>query len=378
MTQLPIQQDRCYHPSLLLQANARTSLSNPCMYYAQERPLLIPTLPLPLKLPPPHHHYPHSSTTSATTISSSSHSINDFFLPQKLGGDLLCAATVTAVAAPFLTIIDKALVERAAGSKSVIGSAQESLTFMVRHPIHYLKSPTFLWMWATYAATYSAANSLQTLTEYRQVVRNQSTSCTAVFLGTTATNSTASMLKDRAYARLFGNQHPVLSSNHAVVPKLSYAVWVARDFTVIGSSFILPDRVAPLLQTTLGCTSSTAAQVAQVATPMVAQVVAGPLHVLGLDFYNRPGIALRDAGGWKRTAVMQSIMDRSRFVSSCFREVVAARIVRIVPGYGIAGIWNKSLRTKWREQLQENSFDPSTGRTTTDAARNTVSTRATH
>jgi len=351
------------------------------MYFAQESPLLIPSLPLPLKLPPQH---PHSSTTAT------SYSTNDFFLLQKLGGDVLCAATVTAVAAPFLTIVDKALVERAAGAKSVLGSAQESLTFMLRHPVRYLKSPTFLWMWATYAATYSAANSLQTVTEYRQAVRNQSTSCTAVFLGTTATNSTASMLKDRAYARLFGTQHHpnVMTNNHSV-PKLSYAVWVARDFTVIGSSFILPDRVAPLLQTTLGCSASTAAQVAQVTTPVVAQVVAGPLHVLGLDFYNRPGTTFRDAGGWKRTALMHGIVDRSRFVLSCFSEVVAARIVRIVPGYGIAGIWNKSLRTKWREQVQhQNQYQTdnlsrqniAANRrvTTTDGARSTSSTRATN
>jgi hypothetical protein len=38
-------------------------------------------------------------------------------------------------------------------------------------------------------------------------------------------------------------------------------------------------------------------------------------------------------------------------LAGSFREVVAARMVRILPGYGVAGVWNTSLRGQWRDLL---------------------------
>jgi hypothetical protein len=34
---------------------------------------------------------------------------------------------------------------------------------------------------------------------------------------------------------------------------------------------------------------------------------------------------------------------------------VVARVARILPGYGVAGVWNAELRTMWREQLRMQS-----------------------
>jgi hypothetical protein len=257
-------------------------------------------------------------------------------LPEKLLGDIVIASSVTAAIAPFLTVVDKALVQRSVGSHTILSSILSSAAGMVRHPVAYFKSPTFLWMWATYASTYSAANSLRTLTEHQEYVKARheeaavvSTSSTSsstskkannsnnnttatLFLGTTLVNTSASLVKDRAYARMFGNATAGLS-----VPAISYALWISLD-------------------------EKQAVRIAQVATPMVAQLIAGPLHFVGLDCYNR---------NLSHMAFREQVMERTKFLAAGFNEVVAARMIRILPGYGVGGVWNTSLRGQWRDVL---------------------------
>lgn len=247
--------------------------------------------------------------------------LNLSVVSERLVGDVVVASAVTAVVAPFLTVVDQALVQRASGSHTIVGSALTSMSSMVRQPIAYIKSPTFLWMWATYAATYSAANSLRTITEYQEfkavkavttadqqvrVQQQQQQRTTAtLFVGTTVVNSSASMIKDRAYARMFG------AAASATVPRISYALWMSRDLTVIGSSFILPDHVSKLL-TSHGMEEARATSVAQIGTPVAAQLIAAPLHFLGLDCYNRSL-----TGNWT-----SRFMERSRFLLQGYPEVV--------------------------------------------------------
>ena len=76
-------------------------------------------------------------------------------LTSKLGGDLLVAASVTLGVAPFLTVIDKAVVQRAAGTHSVFQSVLESTSQMFRNPVTYFRSPMFLMMWGVYCSTYA-------------------------------------------------------------------------------------------------------------------------------------------------------------------------------------------------------------------------------
>jgi hypothetical protein len=105
-----------------------------------------------------------ASPTSKDMIGSGGDSLA---LPQLLVGDFAIAAVVTAAAASALTVVDRALVERSALSHTLLQSAKQSVRGMIHHPVAYLKSPTFLWMWATYASTYAAANSLRTLMEHQ-------------------------------------------------------------------------------------------------------------------------------------------------------------------------------------------------------------------
>lgn len=331
------------HPSSSTAAAAAAQEEAPLLLVDYEQRFL-PTAPYFVVFKPPR-----------VSLSKSNVLRPDDHLAERLLGDIVIGAGVTAVVSPFLTVIDKALVQKSAGTHSVIGSMLGSVSSMIRNPVAYAKSPTFLWMWATYAATYTVANSIKTITEHQQHVaslrhrerkgkaasssNNAALSTGAIFLGTTFANSTACLAKDRAYAKLFGN--PAATK----VPKLSYAAWLLRDFSVIGSSFILPDYVAPIVKDTFSLSDSTARHVAQVATPMAAQLIAGPLHFLGLDCFNR------DLSHMK--SLTTRFLDRTGFLTKTFKDVALARMIRVLPGYGVAGVWNAQLRNQWRAHLMQ-------------------------
>jgi hypothetical protein len=305
-----------------------------------------------------------------------------FRLGELLLGDVVVAVSVTALAAPFLTLIDKALVERSAGSHSVVSSIAASASSILRQPTQFLRSPTFLWMWGTYAATYSAANTLRTLTDTSISTgrtdtdrsTNTSTSTTintvstantskqthhtvdappvsksastTLFVGTALVNSSMSILKDRAYARLYGAAAATASTTVTAIPKSTYAFWMMRDLTVIGAAFVLPTHVATVLHHHALPSSwslADATRLAQLVTPVAVQVVAGPLHVAGYDVYNRPHLG--HASFWS------TVRERVRFLRASYTEVVAARMVRILPGYGLAGVLNTEWRTEWRHRV---------------------------
>jgi hypothetical protein len=298
----------------------------------------------------------------------------DLGLAERLAGDVAVAAAVTAAASPFLTVIDKAVVQRAAGSHTMLRSAQLSVSSMISNPALYLRSPTFLWMWATYASTYSAANCLRTVTEQREYdslacrrdsnnssnsnvrqqykydfERQKKATTATLFVGTTLVNSTASLVKDRAYARLFGNATSAPSAAvipaPAAVPRISYGLWMARDLTVIGSSFVLPAHVSRWLYQERGWDEASASRAAQIGTPLAAQLAAGPLHYVGLDCYSRP---LSPQTSW--TSV---VANRARQLREALPELIAARMLRVLPGYGVAGVLNAEGRNAYRNYLIE-------------------------
>jgi hypothetical protein len=293
----------------------------------------------------------------------------DLGLAERLAGDVAVAAAVTAAASPFLTVIDKAVVQRAAGSHTILKSAQLSVSSMISNPAMYLRSPTFLWMWATYASTYSAANCLRTVTEQREYdalsgrrnrsggsqvpqqyehdyERQKKATTATLFVGTTLVNSTASLIKDQAYAKLFGGAASASSATiPAAVPRVSYGLWIARDLTVIGSSFVLPAYVSQWLHRERGWDEASASRAAQIGTPLAAQLAAGPLHYLGLDCYSRP---LSSQMSWSAAA-----SNRARNLVGALPELIPARMLRVLPGYGVAGVLNAEGRNAYRNYLIE-------------------------
>jgi len=252
-------------------------------------------------------------------------------LRDELVGDLLSAVVTTLGVAPFMSVIDKAIVQNANKSHTISSSVRGSLLTICRDPIGFVKSPMFLMMWGVYASTYATANCIRTICERKEDFSKKEK--TLVFAGTTAVNSSTSLVKDKMYATMFA---AASATPRPSIPMLSYGCWMARDCMVIGSSFVAPRYVTSGLSDSLGIGEGAAANVAQFFCPVVTQLFAGPVQLLGLDLFNRP---------------KESIVSRANFVKSQFVPVVAARIARIAPAYGIGGIGNTGLRNRWRQML---------------------------
>ena len=265
---------------------------------------------------------------------------------QYLLGDVLVACTVTLGVAPFLTIIDKAIVQRAAGSHTIVQSSIESIHKITRNPVKFVKSPMFLMMWGVYAATYTTANTLKTIVEDVEIKKKISSKDivdprmgkTFIFLGTTVVNSATTLMKDQAYAKMFGTMGAAMR-----VPMISYSLWACRDCMVIGSSFVLPEIVSKRLEDQ-GIEKTKALALSQMACPILTQAVAGPVQLLGLDFANRP---------MRGFTFVQAAKERVFSIGRNFFSIFGARVSRIVPAYGIGGVGNTYLRNKWREGIDE-------------------------
>lgn len=280
-------------------------------------------------------------------------------LSQKLLGDVVVGTGVTLAVTPFLTVVDKAIVQHAAGTHSLLSSGFETIKTMLRDPVAYAKSPTFLLMWAVYASTYSTANSLKTITEHREYYKSasdteasrttsDSQSKLTVFFGTASVNSACSLMKDQAYARMFGTTGAATK-----MPMITYGLWASRDAMVVGSSFILPDMLTKKLVEEHGMDTLEAKRFSQMSLPVATQFLAGPVQLLGLDFYNRP-LANLTFG--------EAFVDRTKFLMRGFVSVVSARIARIAPGYGIGGVLNSEYRDAWRDHLIQKEIEALDGK----------------
>jgi hypothetical protein len=200
---------------------------------------------------------------------------------------------------------------------------------MIQRPHLILRSPALWMVWAVYGSTYTAANLIDVAAERRAATPTQHS--TAKLAGTTAVNMSASIAKDVAFARMFGNESA--QAVKKAVPMGVYGVFFLRDVATMGSSFVLPPVVASGLQTCTGMEGKTADKVAQLVTPVGAQLICAPLHLLGLNIYNAPVATLREraAGVWRTCP-----------------ETTFVRMGRILCAYGFGGIVNKELTSRGR------------------------------
>jgi hypothetical protein len=229
---------------------------------------------------------------------------------------------------------------------------------MITHPAGFFLSTPFLLIYTLYSSTYLTANAIDTVTS---TLRDQSfatvTPGAAKFISTTAVNMSICVYKDARFAKLFGPSSGASSASPSVpaaaaaataaankaakIPKISYGLFCLRDSVTIFASFNVPALVAPSIPDFIALTPGMKAAMAQFACPALMQFVSTPMHLLGLDLYNR-----QPAGGmgWReRLARIQR-----DYIPSSF-----ARMGKIVPAYGVGGVVNVKLRAALMERLQE-------------------------
>lgn len=228
--------------------------------------------------------------------------------------------------APAISIVDKAIVSNASGLEPLVPALINGVKTFFTKPIYFLKQPSFLFIWGVYSGTYIVANNIEAICE-----RSNQSSFYPKFVGSSAANITLSILKDRAFARMFGKGDP------RPMPTSSMALFGVRDSMTILASFSLPGIISQRMQDNMGSTKQFADTAAQLITPVSMQILSTPLHLFGLDLYNRSGV---------------SSSDRVSFVKQEYVKTTLARMARIFPAFGIGGVVNKSVRKSGKEYLQ--------------------------
>ena len=84
------------------------------------------------------------------------------------------------------------------------------------------------------------------------------------------------------------------------VPMGSFALFALRDCATIAASFSIPKKVASQMEATLCLDSPTASIASQLLCPMAVQFISTPLHLLGLDLYNRDKVSKAERSAFVR------------------------------------------------------------------------------
>jgi hypothetical protein len=232
--------------------------------------------------------------------------------------EILSGVISGATVAPLVSIVDKAIFSNASGKATITESFKESAMLVVKKPIQFLKGPSFLWIWAVYASTYVVSNCTD---RYSRTKGYEP--ATPVLAATSFTNISMSVLKDRAFSRMYGTVAP------RPLPWGSAACYGTRDFITVGASFTLVAPIAMQLERSLGLDKSTALILSQVFCPLAAQLFNTPIFLYGMDLYNKPEATTQQ---------------RVQFISAQYWKTYFSRVGRIAPAFSLGGNVNRLLR----------------------------------
>lgn len=228
--------------------------------------------------------------------------------------------------------------QNASGQANLKHSLKGSIKSFLLKPHNLIFSKPFGLICMLYGGTYLTANSLDTITS---TVQNKSpthvTSGTLKFAASSGANIGLCLFKDQAFARLYGPGGPPRP-----VPLPSYVLFTLRDCLTIFASFNIPPLLGPVISRNMGVELEkrvSGQTVAQFAAPAAVQILSTPMHLLGLDLYNRGSKSITWDERW-------AIVKKNWAVSA------AARICRIVPAFGVGGVVNAKVRRTLIEKLE--------------------------
>ncbi|KAF2035313.1 hypothetical protein EK21DRAFT_54848 [Setomelanomma holmii] len=249
----------------------------------------------------------------------------------RIGADAVAAGSAGALVAPLITIIDKGIMENASGRNTLSESLKQSAKQLLLRPHRFVTSKPFALVLSLYCGTYFTANAIDTASStIHSTPPSSTTAGTSKFLATSSTNLVLCLYKDNKFTQLFGS-----TGSTRPVPLPTFALFTVRDCLTIFASFNLPPLLAPSFEKHMGDGWKrwmSSASVAQFVTPAAVQLVSTPLHLLGLDLYNRPGVGFGGEDG------------RVGRVLRDWAKSAAARVCRIVPAFGVGGVVNMKMR----------------------------------
>lgn len=228
--------------------------------------------------------------------------------------------------------------ENASGRAPLRTSLLTSFRTLILRPHTLLLSKPTALIFMLYGSTYLAANSVDTASStLRNTSASTTTAGTTKFAASSATNIGVCIYKDQVFVKLFGPK----GVTPRPVPLGSYALFALRDSMTIFASFNIPPLLAPYLDKRMSASLQnhmSGLSAAQFMAPAAVQLASTPLHLLGLDLYNRPTVA--------------GVRERWELVRKNWAVSALARICRIVPAFGVGGVVNTKVRRSLMEKLE--------------------------
>ncbi|KAL5360672.1 hypothetical protein BJX96DRAFT_175519 [Aspergillus floccosus] len=262
-------------------------------------------------------------------------------LSYQLAGDVAAATASAVVVAPAVTIIDRALVEKASCNWPLLRGLKAHFLDSLQRPGRFVFSKPFGLIWSLYAATYVVANGVDTITKH--TIPASPTREPIVFASTFAVNVPLGVWKDIRFAELFSNcskgaVDSLRRSSPRAVSGAATAIFLFRDGITISGSFTLPPHCAKAIPESLAHDAHTRTVITQITVPVLSQLMASPVHLLGLDLYNRPHVA--------------SLKDRVVFMRQNLPSATVVRCARIVPAFGFGCLANMELREYFHSRFR--------------------------
>ncbi|KAL8783956.1 MAG: hypothetical protein Q9213_004286 [Squamulea squamosa] len=256
----------------------------------------------------------------------------------RIVSDAASAASAAGLIAPLITIFDRGIMENASGRSTLMASLKSSFRAVLTRPHTFLASRPFRLISMVYFSTYLTANSIDTISNtFTPAAYTHTTSGTSKFFAASTVNMSLCLYKDSQFAQMFRAPGNAACAVTKSIPRASYALFGLRDAMTVFASFNLPPLVAPMLSGEVEKVVGRAS-LAQIMAPAAMQVFTTPLHLWGLDLYNRPGV---------------SPAERARQVGKNWVGSTFARMGRIVPAFGFGGVINTKVRRRLMGKLEE-------------------------
>jgi hypothetical protein len=200
-----------------------------------------------------------------------------YSFPTRMGIAVTAASLVAVPLSLGVTVIDRSVTQFANGTAPSLRAAMISGTKTVfRTPHVAFMGLDNRAVFGVYGMTYITKNGVnESCKEYEY------DSKWPIFFSTMVVNGALGIMKDKYLAKMFG-------SGAVNFPMASYLAFVSRDAWLIGVSFVGAPLMGPIVEKYTGLSTVVSDCIAQISVPACGQLIATPIHLAGLDFYNRP------------------------------------------------------------------------------------------
>ncbi|KXG53845.1 uncharacterized protein PGRI_008950 [Penicillium griseofulvum] len=293
-------------------------------------------------------------------------------MAELLAADVLIAAGSATLITPAVMIFDRLVVEKSFYNQPLFPAFRRHLWFSITQPATFLTSRPSLLVWSLYTATFATANASETILSKWYPKIDHAIAGMTTFASTFIVNSSVGIWKDVKFAQLFGHGNTsVAATNNTTtpsptptptptststsnttstsktarsigrtrIPVATYSAFLVRDALTIFGSFSLPAMVSTSIPDSVASQEYLKILIAQLAIPASIQLISTPIHLLGLDLYNRPQV--------------MPTKDRINRVSRDWISASLLRMCRIIPAFGIGGFVNTEGRLYLHDQLDD-------------------------